>query len=356
LGLRVAEGTDLDLTNNIFIYINDILQVPNVSYTFSGTRVVFTEAPKEGSKCVVLYYRGSSADVELVIPPKTIKPGDLITIEENPEDLFDISQFDRVVKKITSSDQLETFNYYSIGINTDPTKIRPLSWKKQLNDTVINGSLYSKSRPNLQSNINPFATVIKKIEPTDAVIYVDNAYPLFSDLDGLTEDVRDILILENRSIRECLAECVVSASSTISSITIVDNGVGYTNTQSPKVIISESYILRKDPIFNWQGVVGISTSYDLKSIKYNDRFVSVGNNSIYATSFDGINWQVSTVGFGQSSNFNSLESVGVGTSNFLISVGNLGQIIKATDYGNNISSWSQIPLKEDVSISGIWGG
>ena len=353
LGLRVPDGTDLDITNNIFIYINDILQVPNVAYKFSGSRVIFTEPPKDGCKCVILYYRGSSADVELIDPPKTIKPGDTITIQENPTDLFDISQFDRVVKKITSADQFETFNYYSVGIITDPTKIRPLTWKKQLNDTVISGSLYSKSRPNLQSSVKPSATIIKKVEPTDTVIYVDNAYPLFSDLDALPEDIRDALILENRSTQESLGECVVSSASTISSITISSGGVGYANTQSPKVIISESLIAKKDPIFNWTGGVGLSTSYSLKSIKYTNKFISVGNNSIYSTSFDGINWQVSTVGFGPSSNFNSLESVGIGTSNFLLSVGNLGQVIKATDYGNVISSWTQIPLQEELSIPGF---
>ena len=353
LGLRVPEGTDLDITNNIFIYINDVLQVPNISYTFSGSRIVFTEAPKSGSKCVVLYYRGSSVDVELVDPPKTIKLGDKITIQENPQDLFDISQFDRVVKKITSSDQLETFNYYSVGIITDPTKIRPLSWQKQLQDTVISGTLYSKARPSLQSNIKPCATVIKKIEPEDNVIYVDNAYPLFTDIDYLSEDLRDVLILENRVIGECLSTPIVSTSSTISAINLVDGGVGYANSQSPKVIISESFISKKDPIFNWNGVVGLSTSYDLKSIKYKNKFISVGNNSIYSTSYDGINWQVSTVGFGQYSNFNSIEVVGVGTSNFLVSVGNLGQIIKATDYGDVISSWTQISLLEDVSIPGF---
>jgi len=353
LGLRVLEGTDLDITNNIFIYINDVLQVPNTSYTFSGSRIIFTETPKSGSKCTILYYRGSSVDVELVDPPKTIKNGDKITIEENPQDLFDISQFDRVVKKIAAADQLETFNYYSVGIITDPTKIRPLTWEKQLSDTVISGTLYSKSRPSLQSSVRPIATVIKNIEPDDDVIYVDNAYPLFSDLDSLSEDIRDILVLENRTIEECLVESVVSSSSTISSINVLSGGVGYANTQSPKVVISESFISKKDPIFNWDGVTGLSTTYDLKSIKYNNKFVSVGNNSIYSVSNDGIDWQVSTVGFGQSSNFNSIEIVGVGTSNFLFSAGNFGQIIKATDYGNVISSWSQVPLLEDVSIPGF---
>jgi hypothetical protein len=46
IGLKVPDGTDLDITNNIFIYINDVLQVPGTSYSFSGSRITFTEAPK----------------------------------------------------------------------------------------------------------------------------------------------------------------------------------------------------------------------------------------------------------------------------------------------------------------------
>ena len=353
IGLKVPDGTDLDITNNIFIYINDVLQVPGTSYSFSGSRITFTEAPKAGSKCVILYYRGSSVDVELVDPPKTIKPGDKITIEESPLDPLDISQFERVVKKIVTSDQIETYNYYSIGINTDPTKIRPLTWKKQLNDTVINGTLYSKSRPSLQSGVKPFATVIKKIGPEDTSIYVDNAYPLFTDVDNLSEDIRDFLILENKTVEQCLAESVVATSSSVSSINIVDGGIGYANTLSPKVVISESYITQKDPIFNWTGVVGLSTTYDLRSVKFNDRFVSVGGSSLYATSYDGITWEVDTLGYGQTVSFNSIESVGIGTSNLLVSVGDLGKIVKATDYNTSTSSWEEIPLKEDVALPGF---
>jgi len=355
IGLKVPDGTDLDITNNIFIYINDVLQVPGTSYSFSGSRITFTEAPKAGSKCVILYYRGSSVDVELIDPPKTIKPGDNIVIQENPLDPYDISQFDRVVKKIVTSDQLETFNYYSVGIITDPTRVRPLTWKKQLSDTVISGTLYSKSRPSLQSGVKPFATVIKKILPDDTSIYVDNAYPLFTDIDKLSEDIRDILILENKTVEQCLTETVVATSSTVSTINITNGGVGYANTLSPKVIISESSINQKDPIFNWKGSTGLTTTYSLNSLKFNDRFVAVGANAVYATSYDGIDWQIGTVGFGQtqSIDFNSIESVGIGTSNLLVSVGSLGKIVKATDYNTSTSVWEQIPLKEDVALPGF---
>jgi len=353
LGLRVPVGTNLDVTNNIFIYINDVLQVPNSSYKFSGSRVIFTEAPKPGSKCFILYYRGSSNDVELIVPPPTIKPGDKVIIQENPEDPFDISQFDRVVKKITASDQLETFNYYSVGIITDPTKIRPLTWQKQISDTVISGTLYSKSRPSFQSNIRPSATVIKTISPQDSAIYVDNAYPLFSDLDQLAEDIRDLFIFEDKSITSALGQAVVSSSSTISSVVVTNGGVGYANTQSPKVVISKSAIKLKDPIFNWKFATGVTTSYDFKSIQYKDKFVAIGSSSVFATSSDGISWQVDTVGFSQTSNFNSIQVVGVGTSNLLVAAGTAGKIIRATDSGSVISSWTKIPLEEDIIVLGI---
>ena len=353
LGLRVPDGTDLDITNNIFIYLNDVLQVPNVAYTFNGTRVNFTEAPKAGSKCVILYYRGSSVDVELVDPPKTIKPGDTVQILDNPNDPFDITQFPRTAKKIIASDQLETFNYYSIGINTDPEKLRPLSWSKQTQDTVISGTLYSKARPDLKSRIKPIATVIKPVTKSDTEIYVDNVFPIFSDVDNLSEDLRNVIVFDNQEISPALVSVAVSSTSSVSSINIIDGGVGYANTLSPEVSISESYIVTKDPIFNWTGGTGINTTYSLKSIKFNDRFVSVGDNSVLALSYNGIDWSIGNVGVGTTISYKSVESVGVGTSNFVFAVGTGGRIIKATDYNDSISSWEDIPLEQDLIVPGF---
>ena len=223
---------------------------------------------------------------------------------------------------------METFNYFSVGIITDPTRIRPLSWQKQLQDTIISGSLYSKARPDLQSGVKPFATVIKPILPDDDTIYVDNAYPLFNDVDELSEDISDVIIVETRDIEPCVAESIVSTSSSITSINIVDGGVGYANTQSPKVVVSETAISLKDPIFNWNPGIGYTTVYNLNSIVYQDRLVSVGDSSVYLTSPDGINWQVGTLGFGNTSNFNSIEAISLGsTGNLLLSVGSAGKIV-----------------------------
>ena len=104
-----------------------------------------------------MFFRGSSLDVVTVIPPKTIKRGDSVIIKENREDPLDRDQFERVVQRINSSDEFDTFSYASVGIDTNPANVRPLTWKKQENDRVINGSPISKSRPGLSGKILPTA-------------------------------------------------------------------------------------------------------------------------------------------------------------------------------------------------------
>ena len=77
LSLKTLPGSDMDITNNIFIYINDILQTPQSSYTFKGSRVIFTEAPKGNSKCSVFYFRGSKRDVETIEPVASVNNIDI---------------------------------------------------------------------------------------------------------------------------------------------------------------------------------------------------------------------------------------------------------------------------------------
>lgn len=355
VNLRTPTGSDLDITNNIFIFINDILQDPTYAYTFRGSRVVFTEAPIPGSKCVILYYRGSSVDVSEITPPKTIKEGDSVTIQESANDLFDIQQFDRVVKTLTSSDQLETFVYSSIGIDGDTAKFRPLTWKKQKQDRIISGTLFSKSRPSLQANITPTANIIKKVLPSDDVIYVDNAFPLFSDLDQLNENIRDIFITEHKEVFGAIGEATVSGASTVSSITITNSGVGYANTLSPKVRVSSSSIKKKDPIYNWNyvNVSGITTLSSFNELSYGNQFVAVGNSSLYAYSFDGELWTTGNVGVGTTVNLKSVKKVSVGSSDIILTVGSKAKIAQAVGYSSTITSWVEIPCFEEITLVGV---
>jgi hypothetical protein len=353
LDLRVPKGSDLDVTNNIFIYINDILQTPGESYTFNGSRLIFTEAPKPDSLCSILYYRGSSVDVEEVVPPSTIKEGDFIIIKENKNDPFDIDQFDRVVKNVISSDQFDTFTYDSLGISTDPNKERPLTWIKQKNDRIINGSLYSKSRPDLKSVIRPQATIIKNVTASDNQIYVDNVYPIFSDVDGLVENLRDLLIFENRIVESSTAETQVSASSSVSNVNVTFGGIGYQNITSPEVFISFSAITQKDPIFNWSESVGISPSYELNSIIYGNVFVGIGNTQSLVISPDGKTWQSSIIGLTTSSDLKSIISHPNNQQYIYVSVGSNGTVVRSIGTENSISTWSNIPLREERIVPGF---
>jgi len=353
VSLKVPDGSDLDVTNNILIYLNDVLQVPGESYTFRGSRVIFTEAPKPNSFCTILYYRGSSIDVEEVVPPSTIKNGDTIVIKESKNDPFDIDQFDRVVKNIVSSDQFDTFTYDSLGISTDPTKERPLLWVKQKNDRIINGAIIPKSRPDLKSRIQPQARVIKNINVDDDEIYVDNVYPIFEDVDGLIENLRDFLIIEDRIIEQAIAEAQVSASSSVSNINVTFGGIEYTNITSPTVFVSSSIISKKDALFNWEGSVGTSPSYELNSISYGNVFVGVGNTQSLVISPDGKTWQSSIIGMATSSDLKSVISHKDNQQDIYVSVGSSATIIRSTGAGNSISSWSNIPLKEEISVPGL---
>jgi hypothetical protein len=353
ISLRVPEGSNLDVTNNIFIYLNDVLQVPGESYTFAGSRIIFTEAPKPNSFCSIFYYRGSSIDVEEVIPPNTIKVGDGVIIKESPNDPFDIDQFDRIVKKVSSSDEFDTFTYDSLGISTDPTKVRPLTWSKQKTDRIINGALFSKSRPNLKSSIRPQATIIKNLDMDADEIYVDNAYPIFTDIDGLNENLRNIILLEDRQIEPAIGQCQVSTASSIFNINIISSGIGYVNNVSPELLVSLSAITQKDPIFNWKSSTGISPSYRLNSVVFGNVFVGVGSTQAVISSPDGQTWQNSTIGL--QTNFDAKSVITTKDDNqyVYVSAGSNARVVRSIGVGNTISSWSTISLKEEQFTPGI---
>ena len=153
-------------------------------------------------------------------------------------------------KRIVASDILETFAYKSVGIDTAPTAERPLTWEKQRRDKVLSGSLISKARPSLKSRTTPNTRLIADVNETDREIYVENAFPIFSDIDLVTQSERNVLILDDRTIETGIGSAVVGSSSSVSNIIIVDGGTGYALT-SPSITISESKINRKDPISAW---------------------------------------------------------------------------------------------------------
>ena len=350
--IKTDLNSDLKIENNFFVFINDILQKPQESYRINGSRIIFNEAPKENSKCLILYYRGSDLDVDDIDPPKTIKEGDSIQIGENILDPYDREQFDRVVKKIVSFDTFDTFPYDSLGINTNSAKARPLNWTKQTRDRIINGVLYTKGRPDLKSRNIPTTRIIKSILENDIEMYVNNAFPLFvEDIGrGLKEELRDIIVLDNKTAESASATANVSVASTISNITITNSGVGYQVT-NPTVAISSAFITKKDPIYNWSQTSGITTNYEIKSIVYGNIFVGVGLSGILVNSIDGITWSTNSIGYGNTISFNSVAFAGTNT---YVAVGQTGKIITATGIETELSSWIELKLtNRSINFAGI---
>ena len=296
-----------------------------------------------------MFYRGSSIDVETVIPPESLKRGDGVIIAENRNDPFDRDQFERIVRDIKASDEFDTFSYASVGIDTNPDNVRPLTWKKQTFDRIINGSIISKSRPGLSGRIVPNARVINDVKLGDTEIYVDNAFPIFSELDTISEDDRHIYIVEDRATQVAIATAVVSSASTISSFVINNAGAGYAYTDSPIINISSTAIKSKDPINDWKTTSGIgSTTITFNSIEKGNVSITVGSGSRYAFSAGSDVWFDNTLGFGHTITFNS---VAVGGTNVYMVVGQYGYIRRSIGYGQTIdTSWTTMALKEDRSI------
>ena len=357
LSLKTQPGSDMEITNNIFIYINDILQTPGSSYTYKGSRVIFSEAPKANSKCSVFYFRGSKRDVETVEPVSTLKPGDKVQINENRFDPLDIDQFERTSKRIVASDLLETFTYDSIGINTAQDADRPLAWEKQKGDQILSGVLISKARPSLKSKILPTTRLIKNLGKTDDVIYVNNVFPLFTNIDKLIQSERNIQIFDDAEILPGVVTSIVSTSSSISSLTVSFGGTGYQNLPNPNVAISSALIKRKDPIKNWRfdGISGIIQLVEFKAITQQEPIVAVGSSSYYMNTKSGTFWERGQIGFGNTVQFNG---VGVGyssssVSKYVMAVGDGGSMARSVSIGNSLSSWDVIDLKEKRTIPAI---
>ena len=357
LSLKTLPGSDMDITNNIFIYINDILQTPQSSYTFKGSRVIFTEAPKPDSKCSVFYFRGSKRDVETVEPVQSLKPGDTVQIKENKLDITDIDQFERTSKRIVASDLLETFTYNSIGIDTSQDADRPLSWEKQRSDQILSGVLISKARPSLKSKVLPTTRLIRNVGKTDDKIYVNNVYPLFNAIDKLVQAENSIQIFDDNEIIPGVVTSIVSTSSSISSLTISFGGTGYSLT-NPEISISNSKINRKDPIKDWKfdGISGIVQSVDFKAITQSEPYVAVGSSSYYINTKSGTFWERGQIGFGNTVQFNG---VGMGFSSgntnakYVMAVGDGAAMARAVSIGNSLSAWTPIDLKEKRTIPAI---
>lgn len=154
VSLETIPGSQIDLAYNLLVFVNDVLQIPEESYAFTGgTQITFTEAPPLGSNVKVYFYKGNYNDTEFINIDPPIEPGDLLQIRK---DLFESSpqqQQTRTVKRILTSKTLKTELYKKLGLSEDSSQYRSISWTPQKQDIIISGEYVNKSRYSQRSRV-----------------------------------------------------------------------------------------------------------------------------------------------------------------------------------------------------------
>jgi len=246
-------SSQIDLNAVLLIFVNGVLQTPNISYQFQGgTTFTFTEAPLDSDKVDIFFFLGQlGVDIEIVDISETIKPGDDLRIRQHPKYLNEqnppvtvTQETDRIIKELLSSDLVETTIYTGPGINEDIPK--PLDWTKQKVDKWIKGDLVSKARESIEPQVYPTARIIGDITPTtgtigglDDGIFVDDSEAFFyeegplhipvQDRYGITITSVDALIAPPHTNQVAAGFTATIADSIVTSITTTNVGSGYTD-------------------------------------------------------------------------------------------------------------------------------
>ena len=197
LSVEKNAGSLIDLENNLLIFLNDIIQEPNVAYVFSGgTQIEFTEPPVEGTSLQVLLYRGTDSDVATEGALQTIKTGDSITIRKSNGEITPVTQNERIVAAITSRDTLRTNIYSQQGISNQISPLRPVVWCKQQDDLIVDGAIASKSRDLYDARVKPAARIIKNVSTSDNSFYTGGGSVVFSTTEDPNTSTFDIQIVD----------------------------------------------------------------------------------------------------------------------------------------------------------------
>ena len=368
-------GSDLNVENNLLIFIDTVLQVPGESYRFRGGSVVtFKEAPRPGSKSSILFYAGTEGvDTKLTNVLKTIKVGDYLQIFDNTDRLDD--QNSRSVSDLVSVDIVKTNLYDKQGIS-DQDEIRPVKWCPQNVDRFITGSgsttstVVSKDREIYESLIRPSSFAIAGVGSTASEIFVDNVKTFFDSLnESLSESSISIIsqipqsqasltaIVSDGSIQSvdidfpglgylqipkigisnpvgsgvtAILNCSLDSTGGISTVTVVNAGTGYTGSQ-PLIIVEEPrQIIETSSDVSYEGDFGIIVGVGTTSVgAYFDLFIEEDSylrdpaiNSVGAaiTGPSGISTNYyfyvsnSNIGNGLNSLTNLDQPIGIGTT------------------------------------------
>ena len=320
LSIKASRGSKVDVEKVLVVTINDILQEPGKGYTFPGGSVItFTEPPKVGDSCKILFYKGTGDDTDVIFREviETVKKGDTLTLGfDSPNQKSFLQEDARTVTNVNSTDQVQTFPYFGPGNTEDETLQRRVTWCRQTEDKIIDEKRVSKDRELYEPQIHPYAYIIKSVGIGSTSIYVDRLRPLFNARNendtsltfqnkfkfasqvvtsgaagtAVVSDTGTIssIVLSNGGVgystatvtigstshlvphlglTTALGNPVISAGGTISSITIDNAGTGYTSTNPPIVLISEpGYSEEENEVESYLGDSGVIVGFGTTTI------------------------------------------------------------------------------------------
>jgi len=206
----------LELDKCLLIFVNGIIQEPGFAYEFEGgTSVKFTTAPKREDNVAIFFYRGTKGGDSALITNvnQSLKEGDTVQVLKNNSIPGTVTQDQRTITNLNYSDKFETDLYSGQGV--DINNYKPLSWLKQKIDRVVNGQIVYKSRDSIESQVYPTANIIRSFSSTDTEIFVDNVQFFDSDINLLSGDTFDALIVNGISTT---AQSSVELISKINSV------------------------------------------------------------------------------------------------------------------------------------------
>jgi hypothetical protein len=242
--IESKKGSNISLSQALIITINDVLQVPEIAYTFTGGGYVeFAEPPKKGDTCKIIFYKGTpDVDVVFVDILETVKIGDTLQLKNDISkgQTFGLYQDPRVVTGITTLDTATTLAYNGPGVTTNTALVRPVTWCKQTDDITINGDFVTKDRIDQEPYIYPAAYLTSYVGFTSVYGYVDSIRPLFnSSRETNLLDYQDkVVIIDQGAIDVATATASTGSGGIITSFTVSNVGAGYSYLTTPSVSVS----------------------------------------------------------------------------------------------------------------------
>jgi len=269
ISIQSRRGSRIDISQVLLVFLNDVLQEPNVAYIFTGgSTIVFTEPPKPGSIVNVLFYKGTpDKDVIFTEVLRTVKRGDTVELNNDPQNRQSIllDEDPRVVTKIQTLDSVLTNPYPGPGVTISRSLSRPVTWCKQTSDSIIDGEIVGKDRIELEPAIYPTAVVIQPVSIGTTIIYTNDLRPYFDPFNETADlDYQNVIDIQSQdTVDGCVVSANVNSSGEVSTIVITNNGFGYDDI--PEVSIAPpvgigSTALAEATITNGQ-VTGIAVTY-----------------------------------------------------------------------------------------------